>query len=200
PPGGVGVPGRMWGRLPLLSTPRLPLAVWIGAAPAVAYGGVVDLLPAAPLRIAAPGAEIGLAEPTVVADRDDDTPRFPPILAENFLVLETTLEDLVDLLQPAIRPVVQALDGVSLAVRGRIVEVSTLTTTEVDGEQVGTTVPVTFHKPGYWARFLRLAVTPEAAFLFLVAGLTVAAFEFYAIGPGVAAAVAAISLFLASYG
>src|SRR5690606_1135967 len=200
PPGGVGVPGRMWGRLPLLSTPRLPLAVWIGAAPAVAYGGVVDLLPAAPLRIAAPGAEIGLAEPTIVADRDDDTTRLSPILAENFLVVDTTVEDLVDVLQPAIRQLVQELDGVSVPVRGRVAEVSTLTTPAAGGEQVVTTVPVTFHQPGYWARFLRLAVTPEAAFLFLVAGLTVAAFEFYAIGPGVAAAVAAISLFLASYG
>jgi membrane-bound serine protease (ClpP class) len=199
-PGVVGDPGLYGEVLALVADPPLPLAVWIGPAPAVAYGGVVDLLAAAPLRIAAPGAEIGLAEPTIVADRDDDTTRFSPILAENFLVVETTVEDLVDVLQPAIRQIVQELDGVSFPVRGRIVEVSTLTTTEVDGEQVVTTVPVTFHKPGYWARFLRLAVTPEAAFLFLVAGLTVAAFEFYAIGPGVAAAVAAISLFLASYG
>jgi membrane-bound ClpP family serine protease len=41
---------------------------------------------------------------------------------------------------------------------------------------------------------------PEATFFFLVIGLTIAALEFYAIGPGLAAGAAAISLFLASAG
>ena len=38
------------------------------------------------------------------------------------------------------------------------------------------------------------------AFFFLVAGLTIAVFEFFAVGPGVAAAIAAISLALGAYG
>lgn len=200
-PGVVGDPRLYEEVLALVADPPLPLAVWIGPAPAVAYGGVVDLLVAAPLRIAAPGAEIGLVEPTIVADRNDDRTRLPLELVENVLVVELApVHDLVDMVAPAIRQIVQALDGTTVAVKGQPVQLSTLTTAQVDGEEVVTTIPVTFHKPGYWARFLRLAVTPEAAFLFLVAGLTVAAFEFYAIGPGVAAAVAAISLFLASYG
>lgn len=199
-PGVVGDPELYDEVLALVADPPVPLAVWIGPAPAVAYGGVVDLLAAAPLRLAAPDAAIGLAEPTIVADRDDDRTRLPLALAESYLVVEGTVHDLVDMVAPAIRQIVQELDGMAIPVRGEPVELSTLQTTEVEGEEIVTTIPVTFHKPGYWARFLRLAVTPEAAFLFLVAGLTVAAFEFYAIGPGVAAAVAAISLFLASYG
>ncbi len=47
---------------------------------------------------------------------------------------------------------------------------------------------------------MRLAIRPEAAFFFLVSGLTIAAFEFFAIGPGVAAGVAVLSLLLSGYG
>ncbi len=60
--------------------------------------------------------------------------------------------------------------------------------------------PTTFTQPGLLHRFLHLGARPEATFFFLVIGLTVAAFEFYAIGPGLAAVAAALSLFLASFG
>ncbi|MGZ8785960.1 MAG: hypothetical protein ACXW1Y_10420, partial [Acidimicrobiia bacterium] len=43
----------------LFRNPPLPLVVWIGDAPAVAYGGAAQLLLVAPLKTAAPGAEIG---------------------------------------------------------------------------------------------------------------------------------------------
>jgi membrane-bound ClpP family serine protease len=59
---------------------------------------------------------------------------------------------------------------------------------------------VTFVKPGLVDRFFRLAVLPESAFFFMVVGLTILVFEFYALGPGVAAAVAGISLLLAGWG
>lgn len=49
-------------------------------------------------------------------------------------------------------------------------------------------------------RFLRLGSRPEAAFFFLLAGIAIATFEFYAAGVGVAAAVGVLSLFLAGYG
>jgi membrane-bound serine protease (ClpP class) len=58
---------------------------------------------------------------------------------------------------------------------------------------------VTFRQPDIGARFWRLAATTEAAFFFLVVGLTIASFEFFAVGPGVAAGVAAISLLLAGW-
>ncbi len=43
-------------------------------------------------------------------------------------------------------------------------------------------------------------MTPEAAFFFLVIGLTIVSFEFFAMGPGVAAGVASICLLLAGWG
>jgi membrane-bound serine protease (ClpP class) len=63
-----------------------------------------------------------------------------------------------------------------------------------------TTVPATFTQPGLLHRFLHLGARPDATFFFLVMGLTVAAFEFYAVGPGLAAVAAALSLFVASFG
>ncbi|PWG74165.1 hypothetical protein DF186_19305, partial [Enterococcus hirae] len=59
---------------------------------------------------------------------------------------------------------------------------------------------VTFSKPGLLTRFFRLAVIPEAACFFLVVGLSVVTFEFFALGPGVAAGVAALSLLPAGWG
>jgi len=186
--------------LGLVADPPVPLAVWVGPAPAVAYGGAVDLLVAAPLRLAAPGAQVGLAQPTIAGSSASAMTAVPEALAAGFIVIEGPVHGVVDAVAPAIRPIVQGLDGTVVEVAGEPRQLSTLTTTVVDGEEQVTAIDTIFHKPGYWARFLRLAVTPEAAFLFLIAGLTVAAFEFYAIGPGVAAGVAALSLFLASYG
>lgn len=199
-PAVVADPDEFQELLALVSDPPLPLAVWVGPAPAVAYGGAVDLLVAAPLRMAAPGARIGLAEPTIAADREDTSTDVPLALSESFLVVEAPVHEVVDRVAPAIRQTIQELDGVTVEFGDDSRELSTLTSVEVAGESEVTTIPVVFHKPGYWARFLRLAVTPEAAFLFLTAGLTVAAFEFYAIGPGLAAGVAALSLFLSTYG
>lgn len=99
---------------------------------------------------------------------------------------------------PTIRQLVQNLDGVSL--RQGDPPLSTITADVPTGEAGVTTIPVIFTQPGLWHRFLHLGASPEAAFFFLVAGLTLAAFEFFALGPGLAAGVAALSLLLASYG
>lgn len=198
--GVVSDPGPFEELLAVVSDPPLPLVVWVGPAPARAYGGALDLLAGAPLRMAAPGTELGFGRPTFIARDTGPVANLPPALESETITVDGPIDGLVDATSPAIRQLIQELDGVAIPVRGTDRVLSTLTTTEIGGVEETTAVPVTFHKPGYWARFLRLAVTPEAAFMFLVAGLTVAAFEFYAIGPGIAAAVAAVSLFLASYG
>jgi membrane-bound serine protease (ClpP class) len=99
-------------------------------------------------------------------------------------------------LEPTIRQYLQTLDGKVFTTTDGEVTVSTLDQID-DGV---TTKPITFRKPGLATRFFRLAVTPESAFFFLAIGLTVAIFEFYALGPGVAAGVAAISLLLGGWG
>jgi membrane-bound serine protease (ClpP class) len=164
----------------LIADPPVPVTAWVGPAPAVAYGGSFSLAKSTQITLAAPGVEVGFAAPTFIAGDGSDT---------EVTTVESPIEDVVDMVVPSIQQVVGALDGAEVQVGG---DTRTLA--------LGEGTEVVFHKPGYWARFLRLAVTPEAAFMFLVAGLTVAAFEFFAIGPGVAAAVAAASLFLASYG
>jgi membrane-bound serine protease (ClpP class) len=104
---------------------------------------------------------------------------------------------LIDVVQPALGQFIVALDGMSVVVRG--VEVTLATAQRASGDGVSP-VPVRFIEPGLIDRTLRLAVSPEAAFFFLVLGLALAVFEFYAAGPGLAAAVAALCLLLAGYG
>lgn len=163
----------------------LPVVVWVGPA-AVARGGAVNLLRLADISAAAPGARLGYSQPWLAAG---------PLFADNaeYARSEVVVEEgspYVDIVQPALRQLLAALDG-------RVTDSGFVLDTIDD---TGTPVEVRFRQPGLWSRFLRLGVRPEAAFFFLVAGLTVAAFEFYAIGPGVAAGVAALSLFLAGYG
>ena len=166
----------------VLDSPPLPVAAWVGPAPALANGGIGQIVLDLEHASISPGSEMNL------------TPVFPgeqtnvgqPMTAE-----ESRLE-----LQPTIRQYLQDLDGVTFDTASGPVTVETL----VSLENGVTLREVTFRQPGLATRFWRLAATPEAAFFFLVVGLTIASFEFFAIGPGVAAGVAAISLLLAGWG
>jgi membrane-bound serine protease (ClpP class) len=186
----------------LVSEPPLPLAVWIGPAPGRLYGGALQLAALAPLTLAAPGVEVGHWTPTIAGD-----PEQPPLLASPSdrlaapVAVEEPIPGVVDELAPSIRQLLQALDERTMTVAGTQVVVDTIAPFEApDGTAGVAPIPTVFRQPGLWTRFLRLAATPEAAFFFLVAGLTVAVFELYAIGPGIAAGVAAVSLGLAGYG
>ena len=171
----------------LIGTPPVPVATWIGPAPAAAYGGASVIFHAAANRAIAPGSEIGPLNPVVLGEiREIVISPSEPISAE-----ESGLE-----LQPTLRQYLQDLDGRTFITTSGEVTVSTL-----ESFAGGVTVKqVTFKKPGFVTRFFRLAVNPEAAFFFLVVGLSIATFEFFALGPGVAAGVASISLLLAGWG
>jgi len=177
--------GKAYDRLvDVLSNPPLPVAVWVGPEPAVAYGGAALLAIDAGEVAIAPGSELGHLQPRVVGD---DPGRDDTVLAAE----ETGLE-----LQPTLRQYLQDLDGRTFATANGPVTVSTI---EEFGDGV-TLKTTTFRKPDLGTRFFRLAVTPEAAFFFLVIGLSMVTFEFFALGPGVAAGVASISLLLAGWG
>lgn len=173
----------------IVDNPPLPVAIWLGPAPAVAYGGVADLISNAPVAAAAPGSRIGRNQPTVAGS--DTT----GAVAGDIDVQQTDLD-----LQPTFRQYLQALDGQTMHTSLGGVEVSTLRPFVQDGVEGVTLRTVTFRKPPLSVRFFRLAATPEAAFFFLVVGLSMVTFEFFALGPGVAAGVAAISLWLAGWG
>jgi membrane-bound ClpP family serine protease len=178
----------------VLADPPLPVVAWLGPAPARAGGGAAQLLTFVPLRFAAPGSYLQHWSPAIAGATGDLVTR-PAAITERFEVT-APVPDVVDELVPSIRQLVQEIDGRAVIVRGGERTLHTITTT--DGGV--TTIPVSFRKPGFLHRFTHLAAGPEAAFFFLVAGLTMAAFEFYAIGPGLAAGVAALSLLLAGFG
>ena len=167
-----------------VESPPLPVAIWVGPAPAVANGGAARLVWESEQRAMAPGSQLGLFDPTVAGGAPVGVGH--PLTAE-----DSGLE-----LHPTIRQYLQDLDGATFKTAIGPVTVETV----VPFEDGVTLKPVTFRQPGLTTRFWRLAVTPEAAFFFLVVGLTIASFEFFAIGPGVAAGVAAISLLLAGWG
>ena len=168
----------------VLDRPPLPVAVWVGPAPAVVNGGAARLVWESEEKAMSPGSQLGPFDPTVAGGEplgDGD-----PMTAE-----DSGLD-----LQPTIRQYLQDLDGATFDTATGPITVETLEPFD-DGVTLKT---VTFRQPGLVTRFWRLAATPEAAFFFLVVGLTIASFEFFAIGPGVAAGVAAVSLLLAGWG
>lgn len=169
----------------LIENPPLPVAVWVGPAPAAAFGAAAELPFLADHAALAPGAELGRVVPDILGD-DDRPPDGEVEVAES-----TGLD-----LQPTLRQYLQDLDGETFQTASGPVQVSTI----VEFEDGVTTKPVIFRKPGLVTRFFRLAVTPEAAFFFLAIGASVAVFEFYALGPGVAAGVASLSLLLGGWG
>jgi membrane-bound serine protease (ClpP class) len=169
----------------LIETPPLPVAVWVGPSPAFAFGAAARLTElASQSAIAPPDSVIGHFEPAILGEDPGQTDQ--EVSAAN-----AGLD-----LQPALRQYLQDLNGATFETSEGPVEVSTIE--ETSGGV--TTKPTTLRKPGLGTRFFRLAITPEAAFFFLVIGLTIAVFEFYALGPGVAAGVAAISLILGGWG
>jgi membrane-bound serine protease (ClpP class) len=180
----------------ILADPPLPLVVWLGPAPAVAGGGAAQLLSTGVEVAAAPGTRIENWEPAIAGTTATLLPA--PDGLELPYTVETVDPELVDRVAPSIRQLIQDLDGEMFTVDGMERVVATITEAET-GDGI-TTVPAVFTQPGLLHRFLHLGARPEATFFFLVMGLTVAAFEFYAVGPGLAAVAAAISLFLASFG
>jgi membrane-bound serine protease (ClpP class) len=169
----------------LVELPPLPVAVWVGPSPAFAFGAVAELPElASHAAIAPPDSVLGHSSPAVLGDDVG-------ISDEEISAADSGLE-----LQPTIRQYLQDLDGATFETADGPVTVSTL---QEFGNGVTTKQP-TFRKPGLATRFFRLAVTPEAAFFFVAIGLTIAVFEFYALGPGVAAGVAGISLIIGGWG
>lgn len=185
-----------------VADPPLPVAVWVGPAPAFAYGGAAHLLAAAPIRAAAPGARIGYAYPVVAGDSGSGGWRGAPgsgppaAYGDRSAAVVGPVAGLVDFTAPSLNNLLVEMDGMTVTVRGEEVTLDTVRETP-DGMSA---LPAVFSEPGLGTRVLRTAVGAEAAFFFLVTGLVVAAFEFYALGPGIAAGVAALCLLIAGYG
>jgi membrane-bound serine protease (ClpP class) len=192
-----------------------PVISWIGPHPASAFGGAAYVANHTDIRSAAPGAEIGYLDPVVQrgggrvpAPRPGDDPEAFALEVEGLddSVVTATVEDpvvvgFVDRVDPALGQLIVSLDGVEVTRGDEVWALSTARIDTVDGQEIViATRTVKFIKPGFGDRFLRIAARPETAFLFLIVGLSFAAFEFYAVGRGLMAGVASISLLLSGYG
>ncbi len=177
--------------------PPLPLVVWVGPSPASAFGGAAHLLAAAPIRAAAPGVHIGHASPVVVGrpDSSELTGALANYAHSSTTVVEP-LAGLVDIVAPSIGNLLVELNQQTVTVRGDLFHITTIQETDSGI----TAVETVFYEPGVEVSTLRTAIGAETAFFLLMIGLAVAAFEFYALGPGIAAGVAAVCLLLSSYG
>ncbi|MDH3731701.1 MAG: hypothetical protein OES13_11375 [Acidimicrobiia bacterium] len=197
-PGAVS--GDIVDLLELVADPPLPVVVWVGPDPAVAQGGAGQLLPAAGLGAAAPGVKVGYLEPTVAGKRFADSNSDWAAAEDRYEVTEP--DELVDLVVPSLGQLVTALDGmeISFGDQSTILETAETSIDDDGNDVLKPTAQIRFTEVGIWGKTLRLGIRPEAAYFFLIAGLTLAAFEFYAAGTGVMAVVAIASLFIAGYG
>ena len=186
--------------------PPVPLTVWVGPETAVAYGGAARLLTVAPISLAAPGARIGAAEPDAHPPPADPgllpgrTELEEAGLTRARVTVEGPIEGVVDEVHPALTNIVQALDGRIVLVGDTERTIAITETVTVGGAEEQRPIATRFHEPGVLDRTLRLTLSPAIAYLFLLVGLSIAAFEFYAAGVGVAAAVAVLTLALSGYG
>ncbi len=186
-----------------LHVATVPVVAWIGPQGARAYGGSLQIAAATDYLAAAPGVRIGYALPTV-AGRPLSIPLIETSGLVDLLDAQVQLNEgspfppFISDLTPSIGQFLASIDG--LEIGGSVVETAKQVNLE-DGSTV--TVPsveVRFLQPDLSTRFLRLAIRPEAAFFFLLAGISLAVFELYAAGVGVVAVAAALCLFLSMYG
>lgn len=177
-----------------------PVVAWVGPDGAVAYGGAGQLLGKVAVGGAAQGARIGFMSPTVAGEQlvllaGDEVAN---LREAEVVITDDSSSELIDVVQPTIGQFIAALDGMD--VEGVTLETAQEVTLDDGSTAIASSVEVRFLKPTLLTRFLRLGTRPDAAFFFLLAGLAIGAFEFYAAGGGVAGSMAAVSLFLAGYG
>ena len=193
--------------LDLITDPPTPVAIYAGPAPARVSGGALRLLAAAPIAGAAPGVVLGPAVPTRAGDSDDSDairathPDLPEQLISGSALVVGDFDGFLDLVEPSIGQFVVGLHDRQVIIDGAKVRLETAIAVIGDGVvHLRPSGEVTFIEPGLIDATLRLGIGPEAAFFFLMMGFSLVAFEFYAVGPGAAAAIGVASLLLGGYG
>ncbi len=183
----------------LVAAPPLPVVVWVGDAPATALGSAARLVESAAVATAAPGVEVGWsAWDRIGGDADPDHGGVfagaPEVVAVD--------DDRFATVQAAVGQIVVWLDGRTVPWAGGETTIETAEeVTDDDGTaRLQQSVTVRFVEAGVFTGLLNAALSPNTLVFLLLAGLAVAAFEFYALGPGVAAATALLPLLVAGYG
>lgn len=186
-----------------IETSPIPVVSWVGPAGVDVHGGVAWLALLSDHLGGAPGATVGHLDPIV---QRGDQPTEPAVPEDAAALVDGTVRipqsvvpvDPFDVVTPSIGAYIVGLDG--LEIDGTVIETGETVTNDDGLEVISPSVQVSFLKPTLLDRTLRLAIRPEAAFFFLLVGIAAIAFEFYAAGVGLTAAIGAFTLFLAGYG
>lgn len=184
---------------------RVPVAVWVEAGGG-AEGAATLLLQTADVAAVATDATVG---PVVPVALDDPGGRFDQRAADDLrrlagrhdrggdlgLLLDRKVgadaavnAGLVDVQAPTLRDLIAALDGREVTVAG---EARTLDLGEVIGGGEKRVLPIRFRGLGLGEQLQHALTSPFVALLLLVSGLCLIAFEFFAVGIGIAATVGA---------
>jgi membrane-bound serine protease (ClpP class) len=156
---------------------RVPVAVWIGPSGARVDGSAAALLDGAVVVGMAPGTRLAGSGPADALRRG-----------------------VVDVRAAVLGEFIQGLDGTRW--RGGRIEIPTenVSTAQGPGRRLADPVAVHFSKLPFVPRLLHTVASPSVAFLLLLAGLLLVAFEFFAAGVGIAATTGAGAIVLSAYG
>lgn len=167
---------------------RVPVATWVGPARARAAHGSVLVAGAGHVRAMAPGATLG---PAVTLDLRGEVPPPPSAtLARPLSAEEAEARELVDVVAPSLRELLEEIDGAQVVVGGREVRIS------ADPERSR----IRLHKLDLFGRALHAAAQPSIGYLLLLLGLVGVVFELFHPSTGPAGIAGAGALALSLYG
>ena len=196
---------------------RVPVAAWVGPK-STAQGAAAGLMAAASFAAAAPGAQLGPAEPLRldqvgprlaqfdVLATDPVTTRFLHRLQEGFANQElrgqaAATAGLIDAVAPTLGDLILALNGKEVPTAAGPVRLTIAKQVDTkDGPRQTADQPVRFIKPGAFKNFQHSLISPSVVFLLLLVGLGLMVFEFFTMGIGLAGITGAISVAGALYG
>jgi membrane-bound serine protease (ClpP class) len=181
------------------------IGVWIGPSGARLYGTPAQILAVADVTGMAPGSRVGYTGPALRPGGEPidfgaatTTLRNQSLGLSQARELEVFKQRITDEGIPTIVNMVDALDGFEK--NGLILETTTEVVTDDGTVQRDTVATVRFFKLGLIDQLFHTVASPPIAYLLLLIGLALIVFEFFTAGVGIAGAVGAGSLILASYG
>jgi membrane-bound serine protease (ClpP class) len=187
--GGVISPSAIARLLVTLHASTVPVTVWVGGSGRPrADGQAYQVLRASAYSGVAPGAQVG-ASP-VASD---------PMNGRRLGAQDAVAARVVSVFAPTLGDFIVGLDGRSLG--GHNLSVARVV--QIAGQPRRELLPgvdITFSELTIFPRLLHSAASPNVAFAMLIIALSLAVFEFFTAGVGVAAATAAVAGILAAYG
>jgi membrane-bound serine protease (ClpP class) len=199
---------------------RVPVVVWVGPAGGEARGGATLLLEAAHVAFAAPGSQLGPADPVRLDEPDESSAagvrahlarlagangRDPAgarrLATQSVTAGAAASSGAIDGVRPTLGETIVTLDGKTVETVAGEIELSTA---RVVGEgrdrRRQPNQDVVFDSLGIGGQLRHALLGPATAYFLFVVGLALIVFEFFAASVGFAAVVGGICVIGASYG